>query len=246
MSRAVVAAEQVTLGPQIPTRRHFNAAAAAVCWSTVAALPLIGLVALLWHAELDPEWANPRVHFVLFLAVGAVDFLLAYAAGEAAKRRGDARVLLISLAFLATGGFLGLHAFGTAGVLFRRALAGFKVAIPVGCCAAALSAGPRRSSITSRSTPPLVIRKRALLRRAVLIAMAVWFTWTVAKLPPLDRPSSEGGTQDLLTVIAGRRHDRLRGGRCPLLARVSRPYESVAGEHHRVLRLCSPRRWSAS
>ncbi len=32
--------------------------------------------------------------------------------------------------------------------------------------------------------------------------MAVWFTWTVTKLPPLDDPSSEGGTRNLLTVIA--------------------------------------------
>jgi hypothetical protein len=32
--------------------------------------------------------------------------VLAYSAGEAALRRGDARVLLIALAFLATGGFL--------------------------------------------------------------------------------------------------------------------------------------------
>ena len=161
MSRAVVAAEQVTLGPQIPTRRDFNAAA-AVCWSTVAALPLIGLVSLLWHAELDSEWANPRVHFVLFLTVGAVDFLLAYAAGEAAKRRGDARVFLLSLAFLATGGFLGLHAFGTAGVLYGS-LAGFEVAIPVGCCVAALFGGASAFVDHEPQYASLVIRKRALL-----------------------------------------------------------------------------------
>jgi class 3 adenylate cyclase len=197
----MVAAEQVTLGPQIPARHDFNAAA-AVCWSTVAALPLIGLVSLLWHPELDSEWANPRVHFVLFLAVGAVDFLLAYAAGEAAKRRGDARVFLLSLAFLATGGFLGLHAFGTAGVLFDEPLAGFKVAIPVGCCVAALFGGASAFVDHKPQYAPLVIRKRALLRRAVLIAMAVWFTWTVTELPPLEDPSSEGGTRNLLTVIA--------------------------------------------
>jgi adenylate cyclase len=202
MSRAVVAAEHVTLGPQIPTRRHFDTAVVA-CWSTVAALPLIGLVSLLWHAELDPEWTNPRVHFVLFLTVGAVDFVLAYAAGEAAKRRGDARVFLLSLAFLATGGFLGLHALGTAGVLFDESLPGFKVAIPVGCCAAALFGGASAFVDHKPQYAPLVIRKRALLRRAVLIAMAVWFTWTVTKLPPLDDPSGEGGTQSLLTVIAG-------------------------------------------
>ena len=39
-------------------------------------------------------------------------FVLGYAAGQAANRRHDARVFLLSLAFMATGGFLGLHALG--------------------------------------------------------------------------------------------------------------------------------------
>ena len=56
-------------------------------------------------------------------------FRLGYAAGEAANRRGDARVLLLSLAFMATGGFMGLHAFGHAGVLFSESRAGFQIAI---------------------------------------------------------------------------------------------------------------------
>jgi class 3 adenylate cyclase len=201
MSRALVAAEQVTLGPQIAAGRHFRAAA-AVCWSIAALLPLIGLVSLLWRAELDPEWSNPRIHFMLFLTVGAIDFLLAYSASEAAKRRGDARVFLLSLAFLATGGFLGLHAFGTAGVLFDEPLAGFKVAIPVGCCVAALFGGASAFVDHKPAYAPLVMRRRAPLRRAVLVAMAVWFAWTVTKLPPLDYPSGEGGTRTLLTVIA--------------------------------------------
>ena len=201
MSSNVMAAERVPLGPRIPTPHHFRAVA-AVCWSIAAALPLIGLVSLLWRAELDSDWNNPGVHFVLFLTVGAVDFLLAYAAGEAAKRRCDARVFLLSLAFLATGGFLGLHAFGTVGVLFDKQLAGFKVAIPVGCCIAALFGGASAFVDHKPQYAPLVMRKRAFLRRAVLIAMAVWFTWSAAQLPPLDHPSSEGGTRSLLSVTA--------------------------------------------
>jgi adenylate cyclase len=201
MKPAVVAAEKVTLVPRTPTRRDVRATA-AVCWSIAAALPLIGLVSLLRRAELDSEWINPRVHFVLFLTVGAVDFLLAYASGEAAKRRGDARVYLLSLAFLATGGFLGLHAFGTAGVLFDEPLAGFKVAIPIGCCVAALFGAASAFVDRKPQYALLVMRRRAFLRRTVVSAMAVWFTWTAAKLPPLDLPSSEGGTRSLLTVIA--------------------------------------------
>jgi class 3 adenylate cyclase len=33
--------------------------------------------------------------------------------------------------------------------------------------------------------------------------MGVWFVWTVAELPPLHEPSSEGGSRSLLAVMAG-------------------------------------------
>src|SRR5262245_28571589 len=92
------------------------------------------------HSKLDPGWSNHRLHFVLFLSVATADFVLAFAAGESARRRGDARVLLISLAFLATGAFLGLHSVGTPGVLFTDEHAGFNVAIPVGLLVASLFA----------------------------------------------------------------------------------------------------------
>src|SRR5919206_509612 len=197
-----LAGEDVTFGPLIPPGRRFRSAAVAACWGLAAALPLIGLLSLLWRAELDPRWTNAEAHFVLFLTVGAVDFLLAYAAGQAAERRGDARVLLMSLAFLATGGFLGLHAVGTQGVLFSEPLSGFKVAIPVGSSLAAIFGGASAFVDHKPEYASLVRRHRTTLRRAVLVAMGAWFTWTVAELPPLDQPNSEGGTQSLLTVLA--------------------------------------------
>jgi class 3 adenylate cyclase len=175
----------------------------ALAWGVAALLPLVGFVSLLLHARLDPNWTNHQVHFVLFLTVGAVSFVLAYAAGEAAERRGDARVLLISLAFLATGGFLGLHAVGTPMVLFQHDLAGFKVAIPVGLLLAALFGAASAFVDHQPEYAPLVMRHRVALRRAVLGAMVVWFAWTVAELPPLSRPSAEGGTGTLLTGLAG-------------------------------------------
>src|SRR3954468_21897238 len=127
---------EAQIGAVEPRRTPLSGAA----WILAALLPLIGLVSLLLRSRLDPHFSNPKVHFVLFLTVGAVDFALAYAAGDAARRRGDARVLLISLAFLATGGFLGLHAVGTPGILFDRNLAGFKLAIPVGLIVSAMFA----------------------------------------------------------------------------------------------------------
>jgi class 3 adenylate cyclase len=172
-------------------------------WVTAAALPLAGLLSLLLRAQLDPDWTNPRVHFMTFFAVGAAVFVLAYAAGDAANRRGDARVLLISLAFLATGGFLSLHALGTTGVLFTDEHAGFKIANPVGLVVAAMFAAASAFVDLRPSFAPFVVRHRAALRRVVLAALAVWFMWTVADLPPLDRPSSEGGSHSVLATMAG-------------------------------------------
>ena len=134
-------------GPAGPGRR----ATVATAWSLAAALPLIGLVSVLWHSHLDPNWDNHRVHFVLFLSVGAVDFVLAYAAGEAAERRGDARVLLMSLAFLATGGFLALHALGTPGSSSRASTRASRWPSRSGCSSPRCSAPRRRGSTSGRA-----------------------------------------------------------------------------------------------
>jgi adenylate cyclase len=188
-----------SVAPVLPPRRR----SALAAWLLAGALPLVGFLSLLLRRQLDPGWTNHRVHFVLFLAVGAGLLVLAYAAGDAANRRGDARVLLISLAFLATGAFLGLHALGTAGVLFADEHAGFKVAIPVGLLLAALFGGASAFVDARPAFASIVVRRRVALRRAVLVAMVLWFAWTVADLPPLTRPTSEGGSDSLLAGLAG-------------------------------------------
>jgi adenylate cyclase len=134
--------------------------------------------------------------------VGTIAFVLGFAAGEAANRRGDARVLLLSLAFMATGGFMGLHALGTQGVLFSGDHSGFKVAIPVGLL---VSAGFAAASAFVDVRPEfarLAMRHRRLLRATVLAAMGGWFVWTVLNLPPLDGPDSEAARGSLLAVFA--------------------------------------------
>jgi adenylate cyclase len=196
-SRGLAAASEAAR----PVMRRVAGVPVAVGWILAAALPLVGLISLLLRSKLDPNWTNRRVDFVLFLAVGGAAFILAYAAGESAERRGDARVLLLSLAFLATGGFLGLHAIGTPGILVTDDLSGFKVAIPAGLLVAALFGGAS-AFVDARPVFAPVIRRRRLLRRSVLVVMAVWVAWTVAQLPPLSRPSSEGATGSLLGAMA--------------------------------------------
>lgn len=172
-------------------------------WLVAGALPLVGLISLLLRSQLDPNWDNHKLHFVLFAAVGCLVAALAYGAGEAATKRGDARVLLISLAFLATGGFLLLHAIGTPGILFKGELAGFQVAIPVGLLVAAVFAFGSAFVDLSPGFAAAVMRRRSLLRGTVLAVMGVWSVWTMAKLSPLGQPGSEGATDSLLAILAG-------------------------------------------
>jgi class 3 adenylate cyclase len=167
-----------------------------------ALLPLVGLISLLLRSKLDPNLDNHKVHFVVFVCVGGLACTLAYTAGEAATRRGDARVLLISLAFLVTGGFLALHAVGTPGILFRHEFSGFMVAISVGLLMAAGFALASAFVDIHPAIAPAVMRHRGLLRGSVVVAIALWCVWTVAKLPPLSHPDSEGASDSLLSVMA--------------------------------------------
>ena len=70
------------------------------------------------------EWEHHPSHFWLVLVTAAVNVVLAYVTNVAAGRYRDARLVLISLAFLASAGFLGLHALATPGVLLTEPNAG--------------------------------------------------------------------------------------------------------------------------
>ena len=168
----------------------------------VAVLPLAGLASLLLRSHLDPHIENYRLHFVVFGIVGATALLLGYTAGEAANRRGDARVLLLSLAFMATGGFLGVHALGTPGILFMEERGGFQVAIPVGLLIAAVFTTASAFIDLRPDLIPWLIRRRTLLRGAVLLSMGAWFAWAAVRLPPLQGSGTEAATDGLVLAVA--------------------------------------------
>jgi class 3 adenylate cyclase len=167
-----------------------------------ALLPLIGLISLLLRSRLDPHLENYQVHFLVFGVTGSVAFLLGYGAGEAANRRGDARVLLLSLAFMATGAFLGLHALGTPGILFSSDYAGFQVAITVGLLVSSVFAAGSAFVDVRPGLAPLVMRHRQLLRGAVVGVVALWTIFTLAKIPPLHGPESEAARGALIVTMA--------------------------------------------
>jgi class 3 adenylate cyclase len=175
-------------------RRPRRLGAMLIAGAVVATLPLVGLVSLLLRSRLDPHFENYRLHFLVFGFAGTVAFVLGYAAGEAANRRRDARVFLLSLAFMATGGFLGLHALGTPEILFSEDRPGFQVAIPVGLMVSAVFAAGSAFVDVRPGIAPAVIRRRTLLRVAVPVAMGAWFVLTVASMPPLKGESDEAAS----------------------------------------------------
>jgi adenylate cyclase len=151
------------------------------------ALPLAGLWLLVERPGLDVTWEHHPAHFWLVLAVAGISVALGAAMSEASRRRGDARLFLVALAFLVSAGFLGLHALATPGVLLAGKNAGFVVATPVGLLVAAgfaaassLDLDPKRSETIMRLQRPL--------RAGVALLLAAWAAVSLAGLTPLDEP----------------------------------------------------------
>ena len=120
-----------------------------VATGVVLALPLLGLACCCGDPSSTCTGSTtPRTSGWCW-PPAALSAVLAYATGVAAERRGDARVLLVSLAFLAAAGFLGLHALATPGVLLDEPNAGFVVATPVG-----IAIGSVLAARLARSTCP--------------------------------------------------------------------------------------------
>ncbi|SDS83944.1 adenylate/guanylate cyclase domain-containing protein [Jiangella sp. DSM 45060] len=150
--------------------------------------PVAGLVVLLARPAWDVMWQHHRAHFWLVLGAAAVSAALAYATGTAARRRNDARVFLVSLAFLAAAGFLGLHALATPGVLLDGSNAGFALATPVGLLVAAVFAAVSATELGG-GRAHAVMRRSALIRGALLAVMVLWGAASVGGLAPLDDPA---------------------------------------------------------
>jgi len=163
-------------------------------------LPLAGLFLLLGVPRLDVMWQNESGHFWLVLAAALTSFGVGFLMAEAAGRRGDARVLLVALAFLASSGFLGLHALATPGVLLAGKNAGFQVASAVGLLLASGFAGA--SALPWRqSQAEAIVRHRRLLFGLLGAALVIWAVVALGTLPPLEDPITPEGARDPLLVV---------------------------------------------
>jgi adenylate cyclase len=165
------------------------------------ALPLIGLGLLVARPELDIAWEHHPGHFWLVLTTAIVNVVLAYLTNEAANRRADARLALVSLCFLTSAGFLALHALATPGVLLPSPNVGFVVATPVGLGLSSIFAAASISPVAGPRAATL-LRHRVLLRRGLLGLMLAWAVVSLLRIPPLNGPVAPQEASGPLAILA--------------------------------------------
>ena len=151
--------------------------------------------------ELDLHWEHHPSHFWLVLLTAAGSVALAYITNVVATRQRDARLVLVSLAFLASAGFLGLHALATPGVLLGTPNAGFVLATPVGLFIASLFAA---ASVTALGGPRavIVLRLRPVPARVRPRADAAVGSRVARVTPAAERPASLRPRPPACSVLA--------------------------------------------
>jgi len=176
-------------------------AARALAWAALVGLPLAGLAILLAAPATDVHWEHHPAHFWLVFSSALTSAVLAYATGDTARRRSDARLFVVALAFLAAAGFLGLHALATPGVLVEKRTAGFVLATPVGLLvAAAFAALSATRAVEVRAQA--IVHRAGAIRAALIALMLVWAALSLARLGPLDDATPPESGSAPLTVLA--------------------------------------------
>jgi adenylate cyclase len=170
-------------------------------WLFSVVVPLSILALLLAQPALDAVWENHQAHFWLVLAAAALATALGSTVSAAARRRRDARLLLISLGFLASSGFLGLHALATPGVLLGPN-AGFELATPFGLVVASAFAAAGAAEL-SPERAQAVVRSANVLLGGLVALLAAWAIVSLAELPPLSDPLTTEQLDGWQLVLAG-------------------------------------------
>src|SRR5262245_45071550 len=157
------------------------------------AIPIAGLVLLLALPELDVQWEHHPSHFLLVLAVALINMGLALVTSEAAHRRDDARLFLVSLALITSSGFLGLHALATPGVILSHPNSGFTIATPVGLLLASIFAAASAIDL-GPDAADAILRRRILILGILAAVLIGWALASVAEVNVLNRPLEEEGS----------------------------------------------------
>lgn len=173
-----------------------------VWWVAGGVVPLALLTVLRIRPALDARWENDPAHFWLVLGAAIVSVVLGYTVSFAARRRLDARLFLVSLAWLTSAGFLGLHALATPGVLVGPN-AGFELATPFGLVLGGAFVALSALEFTPSASRRIIANSRWFL--AALVALIVgWGIVSLAEAPPLENPLQDeelNGWQESLGIV---------------------------------------------
>jgi class 3 adenylate cyclase len=151
--------------------------------------------------HVDERWENNPGHFWLVLVTALVCLALAIAISEGGRRRRDARLLLIGLAFVVSAGFLGLHALATPGEILSSKNAGFVLATPTGLVLAGAFAAA--SAVEYRlETSLAIVRYGQWLLAGVLVVLGLWALDSLAGWRPLHSAVTPSQVNAPLAVAA--------------------------------------------
>lgn len=154
---------------------------------------MAGLWLLLSKPSTDVTWHDSVSHFWLVLAVAVINVAVGIRMSASAKARADARLFLVSLAFLSSAGFFALHALATPGVLLHHANVGFDASLPVGLAVAALFAVASALQLNERRAAA-VLKAQPLLHVGLTLVIGGWAAVSLLDLPPL---SAQPGTREV-------------------------------------------------
>ena len=167
-------------------------------WVVHVATPLLALWALIAQPQLDLRWEHQLSHFAIVLVAAIVAAAVGVRMGRDARRAQDGRLVLVSLAFVTSAGFLGLHALATPSVLLEDANGGFFAATPVGLVLA--------GALVALSAPAggsgWVTRHERWLWIGTLTLVALWAAVSLAGLAPLTDPVDPEQARPVLLVAA--------------------------------------------
>jgi len=176
----------------------------ALVWALHLALPVAALWLLLAVPAVDVMWQHQPSHFWLVLAVAAVNVVVGARMSGVARQHTDARLFLVSLAFLTSAGFLLLHALATPGILIKHPNAGFDIAQPVGLAIASLFAFASCLPFPAAGAPRAggLFRVLVGVRAIVGVLLLTWAAVSLLDLPPLDQPPAARDVEGPLTMVA--------------------------------------------
>jgi adenylate cyclase len=173
----------------------------SLIWLFHVALPIVGLWLLVTRPQLDLIWEDHVAHFWLVLITAGINVGLAFLVGQAAYNRQDARLYLVSLAFLCAAGFFSLHALATPAVILGGPNAGFVVATPVGIVLAGLFALASSFEYTPAQSAR-ILRFRPLLTGGLIAVIAAWQLLALAGATLLNEPLPADEAQGSLRGLA--------------------------------------------